>query len=207
MSVANGTGDGHYVAGEVVAITADPAPDGMRFWQWTGGTNGVADVFAPATTLVVGTNDVAVSAAYIPVVLRILDVVDGSGGGEHWECAEVAVVANPDPPYQVFDRWTGDAAQGVSAGPGVAAVAFLSGAVSISLSHSAFHYAQVRLGAAFCTTLHLLNPLATYAVALALWPDEAMNAVQWAGAALLIGGSALVVRARRSGDEGDPGPT
>lgn len=110
VSVANGTGDGHYVAGEVVAITADPAPDGMRFWQWTGGTNGVADVFAPATTLVVGTNDVAVSAAYIPVVLRILDVVDGSGGGEHWECAEVAVVANPDPPYQVFDRWTGDAA-------------------------------------------------------------------------------------------------
>ncbi len=103
--------------------------------------------------------------------------------------------------------WKGDAAQVVSAGPGVAAVAFLSGAVSISLSHSAFHYAQVRLGAAFCTTLHLLNPLATYAVALALWPDEAMNAVQWAGAALLIGGSALVVRARRPVNEEDPGPT
>lgn len=103
--------------------------------------------------------------------------------------------------------WKGDAGQVTAAGPAVAAVAFLSGAVSISLSHSAFHYAQVRLGAAFCTTLHLLNPLATYAVAFALWPDEAMNAVQWAGAALLIGGSALVVRARRSGDGEEPGPT
>lgn len=91
----------------------------------------------------------------------------------------------------------GDVSLLVSAGPGVGLLAFVSGMVSISGAHCAFHYAQVRLGAAFCTTMHLLNPLATYLIALALWPDEAMNAAQWAGAAVLVTGSLMVVRAQK----------
>ncbi|NLE42945.1 MAG: hypothetical protein GX615_14125, partial [Lentisphaerae bacterium] len=66
-----------------------------------------------ATTLVVSTNDVAVSATYIPVVLRMLEVVNGSGSGEHWECSAVDVTADPDPPYKLFDRWSGDAVAGL----------------------------------------------------------------------------------------------
>ncbi len=91
----------------------------------------------------------------------------------------------------------GDTSALERAGAGVGAVAFLSGMVSISMSHCAFHYAQVRLGAAFCTTLHLVNPFFTYLVALTLWPDEAMNLLQWIGAAVLITGSMLVVDAQR----------
>ena len=113
VSVESGMGDGNYAAGEVAVLQADPAPAGQRFWRWTGATNGVADVFAPATTLVVSTNDVAVSATYIPVVLRMLEVVNGSGSGEHWECSAVEVTADPDPPYKIFDRWSGDAEAGL----------------------------------------------------------------------------------------------
>jgi len=91
----------------------------------------------------------------------------------------------------------GDTASIGAAGLWVGAVAFLSGMVSISIAHCAFHYAQVRLGAAFCTSLQLVNPLATYLVALFLWPDEALNALQWTGAVVLVAGSVLVVDAQR----------
>jgi drug/metabolite transporter (DMT)-like permease len=91
----------------------------------------------------------------------------------------------------------GDTASIGAAGWWVGAVAFLSGMISISIAHSAFHYAQVRLGAAFCTSLQLVNPLATYVVALFLWSDEALNALQWTGAVVLVLGSILVVDAQR----------
>jgi drug/metabolite transporter (DMT)-like permease len=91
----------------------------------------------------------------------------------------------------------GDTASIGAAGAWVGAVAFLSGMVSISMAHCAFHYAQVRLGAAFCTSLQLANPLATYLVALFLWADEELNALQWAGAVVLVLGSILVVDAQR----------
>ncbi len=91
----------------------------------------------------------------------------------------------------------GDTASIGAAGLWVGTVAFLSGMISISIAHSAFHYAQVRLGAAFCTSLQLANPLVTYVVALFLWPDEALNALQWAGAVVLVLGSILVVDAQR----------
>ena len=91
----------------------------------------------------------------------------------------------------------GDPHQIPHAGAGVGLIAFISGVVSISISHCTFHYAQVRLGAAFCTTLQLINPLATYLIALPIWPDESMNILQWIGSAILIAGSVLVVDAQR----------
>ncbi|HOQ90841.1 MAG TPA: DMT family transporter [Candidatus Hydrogenedentes bacterium] len=94
----------------------------------------------------------------------------------------------------------GEPRQLVDAGLGALTIGFISGAVSISLSHSMFHYAQVRLGAAFSTTMQLSNPLITYAVAVLLWPDEGMALWQWIGAAALIGGGALVVNAREIPD-------
>jgi len=94
----------------------------------------------------------------------------------------------------------GDPRQLMTAGPAALAVGFISGAVSISLSHSMFHYAQVRLGAAFSTTLQLSNPLITYVVAVLLWPDEGLGTLQWIGAAALIGGGMLVVNAREISD-------
>ncbi|HOJ68620.1 MAG TPA: DMT family transporter, partial [Candidatus Hydrogenedentes bacterium] len=94
----------------------------------------------------------------------------------------------------------GDPRQLWSAGPVALGIGFISGAISISLSHSMFHYAQVRLGAAFSTTLQLSNPLITYVVAVLLWPDEGLGVLQWMGAIALIGGGTLVVNARELGE-------
>jgi len=91
----------------------------------------------------------------------------------------------------------GDTASIGAAGAWVGFIAFLSGMTSISMAHCAFHYAQVRLGAAFCTSLQVANPLVTYFVALPLWPDEALNLLQWIGAVVLVLGSILVINAQR----------
>ncbi|HEY7906716.1 MAG TPA: InlB B-repeat-containing protein, partial [Wenzhouxiangella sp.] len=51
LEVGNGTGAGEYVSGRVVAIAANPAPDGQRFERWVGQTAAVANVNQPNTTL------------------------------------------------------------------------------------------------------------------------------------------------------------
>ena len=98
----------------------------------------------------------------------------------------------------------GDTASIGTAGAWVGFIAFLSGMTSISMAHCAFHCAQVRLGAAFCTSLQVANPLVTYVVALLLWSDEALNALQWVGAVVLVIGSILVIDAQRRGGLASP---
>lgn len=85
----------------------------------------------------------------------------------------------------------------LSAGAGVNGLALLSGTVPIAAAHCTFLYAQKHLGAAFCASIIMLNPLLTHVLALFLWPDERMIWIQWAGAALLIGGSFMVIHAER----------
>ncbi len=76
-------------------------------------------------------------------------------------------------------------------------IAFMSGVICIASAHCGFHYAQVRLGSAYCTTLQLLTPFITHVLAYALWPDEALLWIQWAGGAMLVTGAFLVIRAKR----------
>lgn len=85
----------------------------------------------------------------------------------------------------------------VSAGPRMALIAFVSGAVPVGISHCTFLHAQKHLGSAVSTSITLLSPLITHVAAWALWPDERLAPVQWAGAASLIFGSYLVVMAQR----------
>ncbi len=54
LTVIDGSGDGEFMAGEFVEISAAPPPSGMIFDRWTGdsaGIGGIADVHAPQTTL------------------------------------------------------------------------------------------------------------------------------------------------------------
>jgi drug/metabolite transporter (DMT)-like permease len=83
-----------------------------------------------------------------------------------------------------------------SAGLRMNGIAFVSGVVCIAAAHCGFHYAQVRLGSAYCTSLQLGTPFITHLLAYALWPDEALLWIQWAGGIMLVGGGLLVVRAR-----------
>jgi len=62
LTVNSGTGDGQYVAGQVVAILADTAPPHMVFRRWIGETAGIADVDSAATTLTMPAADAEVTA-------------------------------------------------------------------------------------------------------------------------------------------------
>lgn len=81
-------------------------------------------------------------------------------------------------------------------------IAFISGLLPIAIAHAAFHYGQKYLGSAFSTSLTLLSPLITHLIALLIWPDEPLNAIQWSGAAGLLCGSYLVILAQRRASTG-----
>jgi len=84
-----------------------------------------------------------------------------------------------------------------SAGGKMLAFAAFSAILPIAVAHCAYHYAQRALGAAFCISMMLINPAITNGIALFFWADESMNAIQWAGAAILTLGSYFVIQAQR----------
>ncbi len=62
LTVNNGSGGGNYGAGSVLTLTANPAPAGKLFAQWTGA--GVSNTVSPTTLFIMPTNDVVVTAVY-----------------------------------------------------------------------------------------------------------------------------------------------
>ena len=65
LTVLSGSGSGIYSVGAAVAISADPAPTGDVFDQWTGDTGGVADIFDANTTITMAASDATVTATYL----------------------------------------------------------------------------------------------------------------------------------------------
>jgi len=97
----------------------------------------------------------------------------------------------------------------IDGGPRLALLAVLSGVVPIAMAHTCFHFAQKHLGSALSASILLLNPLVTYAIALAFWSDERLILTQWLGAVVLLIGAFLVTyaghrvhRSRARQDEG-----
>lgn len=66
LTVNGGSGSGSYEAGSTVAIVANPAPIGQLFDQWTGDAANLANALAAATSLIMPSNAVTVTASYIP---------------------------------------------------------------------------------------------------------------------------------------------
>lgn len=87
----------------------------------------------------------------------------------------------------------------IAAGSQTTMIALLSGTLPIAIAHCTFFYAQKHLGASVCTSVTMLNPLITHFIALFLWRDESMYWVQWVGAAALLTGIFLVIRAEFGG--------
>lgn len=83
----------------------------------------------------------------------------------------------------------------ISAGARISVIAFISGLFPIALAHPAYNYAQKHLGAAFSSNFNLLVPLFTYLFGMLVLEDEYLTQVQWLGAALLLGGVAMVTTA------------
>ncbi len=115
LSVTNGSGSGSYAAGASVAITANAAPSGQVFKNWTGAT--VANPNAASTTLVMPAAATAVTANYVVsnVPQFTLNVVNGSGSGSYAAGTVVAVTANPPAAGNTFAGWTGGTVANASA--------------------------------------------------------------------------------------------
>ena len=64
LTVTDGSGSGSYESGAVVPITANAPAQWYTFIGWDGATDAVADPAASATTVLIGTNDLAVTALY-----------------------------------------------------------------------------------------------------------------------------------------------
>ncbi len=110
LTVTNGSGSGDYAAGTVVTIAANAAEPGMVFNAWAGAV--VTNASASSTTLVMPAKAAAVAATYRGQgeSTYTLTVSRGSGSGVYTVGTQVTVKADPAPPGQVFDGWTGDIA-------------------------------------------------------------------------------------------------
>jgi uncharacterized repeat protein (TIGR02543 family) len=109
LVVESGSGDGNYLEGTAVTITANAAPAGFVFERWEGQTAQVANVNRPETTLEMPQTSVRVRSVYRPLPQETfgLDVIGGSGDGSYVAGSEVSIVSQTPPPDQVFARWAG----------------------------------------------------------------------------------------------------
>ena len=107
VTVNSGDGDGDYVENATVTITADNPPQGKVFdkWEVTGAT--VADVNSASTTFNMPANDVTATATYkeAPSQTYTVTVVNGTGGGNYAEGANVTITANSPAQGKEFDKW------------------------------------------------------------------------------------------------------
>lgn len=90
-----------------------------------------------------------------------------------------------------------DIARAWQATAGISVLAALSGLLGVAASHPAYHYAQRRLGSAFCSSVTIANPLLTFVLALVFLPGETLLPTQIAGGVILVAGVYAVARAER----------
>jgi len=107
LSVVSGTGDGSYIEGQVVNISADAPPPGQLFDVWTGNTTGIASTTTASTTITIQAADATITATY-SLNSYTLDVVNGTGDGTYSASQVVNINADTAPTGQTFDVWTGD---------------------------------------------------------------------------------------------------
>jgi hypothetical protein len=106
LSVVNGTGSGSYAAGTVVTITANTAPSGEVFSDWTGAT--VASAGSASTTITMPAANTTVTANYSTAgSTYTLTVVSGTGSGTYAAGTVVTITAYAPSSGDSFAGWTG----------------------------------------------------------------------------------------------------
>lgn len=110
LTVLNGSGDGQFVTGEQIEISADAPPAGKEFSHWSGPTQHLDDLNSSSTQVTMPSSDLTFTATYKDkeVFKYSLSVTGGSGSGSYEAGATVSVVANPPGSDQSFDHWEGD---------------------------------------------------------------------------------------------------
>ena len=110
VTVANGTGNGEYEAGNVVTITANAPESGKQFKEWTVVSGGVtlASTTDHTTTFEMLVGNVEVTAVYeaIPVPKHRVTVTNGTGSGEYEAGNVVTITANTPESGKQFKEWT-----------------------------------------------------------------------------------------------------
>jgi hypothetical protein len=104
LTVVGGSGSGNYAAGAVATITANAAPAGQFFINWTGAS--VANSSAASTTLTMPAAAATVTANFTQPAYT-LTVVNGSGSGSYASGTVVTIAANAPPSGQYFQSWSG----------------------------------------------------------------------------------------------------
>jgi hypothetical protein len=109
LIVNSGTGDGSYVVGTIQGITADAAPSGQDFDDWTGDVTGIADVNDPTTTITMPYADAEITATYTDKAWT-LTVNSGTGDGSYVVATVADIDADAPASGKQFDEWIGDTA-------------------------------------------------------------------------------------------------
>jgi len=79
LTVNSGSGDGSYVVGTVVNISADAAPQGEEFAEWSGDATKIADIYDPTTTITMPYADADITATYD--IFYTVHFREGGGSG------------------------------------------------------------------------------------------------------------------------------
>jgi len=147
LTVVNGSGGGSYAPGAVVNITANAAPIGQQFVNWTGAA--VANSNTSTTTITMPASNTTVTANYTGGAAGqyTLTVVNGSGGGSYVPGAVVNITANAAPIGQQFVNWTGGAVANANA----ASTTITMPSVNTTLTAN---YAGVAVSIPFPVTTH-----------------------------------------------------
>lgn len=106
VQIINGSGSGSYQEDDYVEITANKAPDGYRFKEWTVITGNVEldDPTAKSTGFVMPAETVQIKAVY-EIATYKLTVENGSGSGKYQKGETVSLTANYPASGKVFAGW------------------------------------------------------------------------------------------------------
>ena len=106
LTVVDGTGDGLYTNGSVVAISAEAPIIGKAFDRWIGDTQYVNNVAYTNALVTISSNAVTLVATYVDVLYN-LAVSRGSGSGLYTNGAQVLITADHGNLETMSDKGTG----------------------------------------------------------------------------------------------------
>ncbi len=137
VTVNSGSGDGSYAQSSNIDIQADDLGPSKKFFKWTGDVNGVDDVFAENTSLVVPGYDITVTAEYTDVDQYTLTVNGGVGSGSYYEGETIEITAGDSSAnYREFSVWTGDDVYVSPVGQAVANVTMPAQNITVNATYS-----------------------------------------------------------------------
>lgn len=107
LTVNNGTGSGTYKERQSVSISANTAPDGYKWSNWSGDYYSIGNRYNSSTSIVMPSHDCEVTANYSSIKpTHTLTVINGSGSGVYAEGTTIKCYGDQAPNTYEFAYWT-----------------------------------------------------------------------------------------------------